>query len=168
MRCACRRSWQPGTDQGIRIELAVDLVLGSWPDRIGNRGRHVSPRDPLQSLLSHEPLHGAPGGSAVLPAQFAPDLARSEPPFACIVNALDCLEGFGVPFGPVGGFSGIAGEGDMRLSGRRSDRQDAADRFDSVGLAMLFNEEGHLRNGAVELCLGKTGRRLLQDLVGGA
>ena len=34
-----------------------------------------------------------------------------------------------------------------RRSGRRSDWQDAADRFDSVGLAVLLDENDHLRGG---------------------
>ena len=41
---------------GVRLELAVDLVLGAWPGRIGNCGHLASPGDPLQSLLPYEPL----------------------------------------------------------------------------------------------------------------
>ena len=92
----------------------------------------VSPssRDLLQSVLPQEPLHG--GDPAVLPPQLSPDLARSVPPSAFIVDAPDHLDGFGVLFGPVGRFSGVAGDGGMRIIGRRSDRQDAADRLDSA------------------------------------
>ena len=61
---------------------------------------------------------------------MAPDLSRSVLPFALIVDALDRLEGFDVPLGLIGGFSGVAG-GDMRIISRRSDWQNAADRFDS-------------------------------------
>ena len=75
---------------GVRLELAVDLVLGTGPGR-GSWSSCVLSRDPLQSLLSHEPLHGASGGRAVLPTQFVPDLARSVPPFAFIVDAPDRL-----------------------------------------------------------------------------
>ena len=42
----------------------------------------------------------------------------------------DRLEGFDVPLGLIGGFSGVAGGG-MRIISQRSDWQDAADRFDS-------------------------------------
>ena len=88
----------------------------------------------LQALLPHELLYGASGGLTALPPQLAPDLARSVPPSAFIVDAPDRLEGFGDPFEPVGGFSGIAGDGGMRIMGRRSDRQDAADPLDSAAI----------------------------------
>ena len=79
--------------------------------------------------------------------QLAPDLSRSVLLFAFIVGALDFVEDLGVPFGLVGGISGVAGNGGMPISGRRSDRQDAAGRLDSAGVAMLFDESDRLRNG---------------------
>ena len=121
-----------GLVEGVGLELAVDLVFGAWPGRVGDRGRLSSSRDLLQSSLPHEPLHGASGDPAVLPPQLSPDLARSVPPSAFIVDAPDHLDGFGVLFGPVGRFSGVAGDGGMRIIGRRSDQQNAADRLDAA------------------------------------
>ena len=75
---------------------------------------------------------GLSGGPAVLPPQLSPDLGRSGPPSAFIVDAPDRRKGFGVLFGPVGRFSGVAGDGGMRMIGRRSERQNAADWLDSA------------------------------------
>ena len=72
------------------------------------------------------------GGPTVPPTQLVPNLARFEPPFAFIVDAPDRLEGFGVPLGPIRGFSRVANDGGIRIVGRRSDQQDAADRLDSA------------------------------------
>ena len=64
---------------------------------------------------------------------------RSVLPSAFLVDAPDRLEGFGVLFGPIRGFSGVAGDGGVRIMSRRSDQQDEADRLDSAGIAMLFD-----------------------------
>ena len=127
--------------------LNLRRTLSRGQGRAGDRGFLASPGNPLQALLPHEPLHGASGPPALRPTQLAPSLVRSVPSCAFGVDAPDRLEGFGVAFGPVGGFARIAGDGGMRVIGRRSDLQDATDRLDSVGLTMLFNERDHLRNG---------------------
>ena len=69
------------------------------------------------------------------------DLPGSTSPCACIVDAPDRLEGHGVLFGPVQGFSWVVGDGGLRMLGPRSDR------LDSASLQMLFYECDHLRNG---------------------
>ena len=109
-------------------------MLGLPADRPGPRCER-RPRSRLQKQ-----------GQPRLPTQLAPDLARSVPPSACIVDALDRREGLDVLFEPVGGLSGFAGGSGSRASGRRSGRQDAAGRLDSAGLAVLFDKRDHLRN----------------------
>ena len=137
----------PELVRGVGLEGSFDLVFGAGPRRIGDRGRLPSSRNSLQSLLAHEPFDSAAGDSALLPPQPLPDLARSVSAFASTMNALDRLGRFGIAFGPVRSLAGIASDGSMRISGGRSDRQDAADRLDSVGFAMRFDEIDHLRNG---------------------
>ena len=132
------------------VEEAVDgasqgagMLRNAWQVALSASSRRIAA---MTQELPDDPSGGFGNVPALLPTQLRPDLARSVPSCAFVVDAPDRLEGFGVAFGPVEGFSGIAGGG-VRISGRRSDRQDAADRLDSAGLAMLFDERDHLRNG---------------------
>lgn len=81
-----------------------------------------------------------------VPLQLTLDLAYSATPFAHTENALGRRERFCVPFEPVRSFSKVAEDGGIRVSGRQSDRQDAANLVGSLGLATLLDESDHLRN----------------------
>ena len=95
-------------------------------------------KNPAFVELSLVEFHGVAGDPSLLPLQLTPDLARSVSTFASIMDALDLPSRFGVPSGPRS-LAGVASDSGVRISGRRSDRQNAADRLDSAGLAMRFD-----------------------------
>ena len=114
-----------------------------FPERLQERRRLASATVFFQNRMS---LQGASGGPPSFRHNWCQTLRAPYRPMLSLWTALDRLEGFGVPFGLIGGLSGVAGDGGMCVVGQRSDQQDAADRLDTVGLAMLFNESDHLLN----------------------
>jgi hypothetical protein len=140
---------------GICGELPVDLVVRAGLRRIGDRGLFLAARNPLQSMLSHEPFHGTARDIVRLSAKLMPDLARPVAALALVVAALDLLEVLRIALGAIRGQVWVAGDRSMRIVGRRGDRQNTADRLDPEDLTMLFNEGDHLRNGRSSSAIAK-------------
>jgi len=130
-----------------RHELPVDLVIRAGLRRIGDGRLLLAAHNSLQSMKTHEPLHGATRDVMPVTPKLVPDLAGPVAPPALAVGRLDLLMVLHVLPGAIRGQLGVAGNGGMTVKGCRGDRQDTADRLDPEDLAMFFDEGDHLRNG---------------------
>src|SRR5690606_10229128 len=113
-------------------------------DGIRDRGAHASAADhAAQALGPHEPLHRAARRPVPLAPELPPDLPRAVDAAMGAPEAIDLAAELGVALDP-GRLPGRIRLPSLGLVvGRRSDRQDPADRLDSVLVTMTVDERHH-------------------------
>src|SRR5690606_20879995 len=97
----------------------------------------------LKAELSHQALHRTARHRSALALQLAPDFARTVDLQVVLPDPADLLSEDLVALGPSGAKRRITLLCLMRIVGRRSDRQYAADRLDSVLLPVSVDEGHH-------------------------
>src|SRR3954470_19291904 len=134
---------QPQRIRPRRMELPVYLVTQIGRRFVADRRLHRLAADrAVKTHLLHQPRRRAAGDRDPLPAQLSPDLAHAVDPEVRLPDPAD--------FRPKPDIAPRAGWQARRIGpvrgalviGRRSDRQQAADRLDTVALTMR-GEEGY-------------------------
>src|SRR4051794_5678742 len=135
---------QPPRIRPRRMELPVYLVTRTGRRFVADRRLHRLAADrAVKSHLLHQPRRRAAGDRDPLAAQLSPDLAHAVDPEVRLPDPADFRPKPDIALragwqarriGPVRG---------ARVIGRRSDRQQAADRLDTVDLTMRVEEGDH-------------------------
>src|SRR4051794_25448223 len=97
----------------------------------------------LQAKVCHQPLDGAAGDHKAFSLQLPPDLPRAIDAEVLCEDPLNLDLQFGVPPRTDRTLAGVDPFDDMRMVGRRGDRQHLADRLDPIRLAMIVDERDH-------------------------
>ena len=112
-----------------RHELPVDLVIRARLRWVGNGCLLLASHNPLQSMKTHEPLHGATRDVVPVTPKLMPDLAGTVAPPALAMGRLDLPDVHSVLPGAIRGKPGIVRDGGMAMEGCRGDLQNTADRL---------------------------------------
>src|SRR5256714_9122941 len=126
------------------MELPVDviqrarrrLVADRRPDRLATD--HA-----LQTKARHQPLDGAAGSREAFSPQLPPDLPHAVDAEVLREDPLNLDLQFGVPLRTGRTLAGVDPLGDMRMVGRRGDRQHLADRLDPIRFPVIIDERDH-------------------------
>ena len=125
-------------------ELPLHQIQGSFILRSGDRGSYLASTDrSLEAQGAHEALHGAPGDLEAVTLQLVPDLPYTvdlvvvlpDPADLFLKDIIVALSRWDTEV--------IILSSLLLVLGRRSDRQHAADRLDSVLLAVVVDELCH-------------------------
>lgn len=125
-------------------ELPVHLVPWTRRGGIADRRFHRLAADHTRkSHLFHQPRRRAPGKIDPLSVELSPDLAHTIDLEILIPHPADLGPQLDVPFGARRQAARVGTASGMRTVGRRRDRQNLADRLDTVDFAMRVDERDH-------------------------
>src|SRR6478609_4000458 len=126
------------------MELPVDVIQRARHRLIADRRPHGLAADrALQAKARHQPLDGAAGNHEAFSPQLPPDLPHAVDAEVLREDPLNLDLQFGVPLRTGRTLAGVDPLGDMRMVGRRGDRQHLADRLDPIRFPMIIDERDH-------------------------
>src|SRR6185503_7649655 len=126
------------------MELPVDVIQRARHRLIADRRPHGLAADrALQAKARHQPLDGAAGNHEAFSPQLPPDLPHAVDAEVLREDPLNLDLQFGVPSRTGRTLAGVDPLGDMRMVGRRGDRQHLAYRLDPIRFPMIVDERDH-------------------------
>src|SRR5436190_10940980 len=126
------------------MELPVDVIQRARHRLIADRRPHGLAADrALQAEARHQPLDGAAGNREAFSPQLPPDLPHAVDAEVLREDPLNLDLQFGVTLRTGRTLAGVDPLGDMRMVGRRGDRQHLADRLDPIRFPMIIDERDH-------------------------
>lgn len=141
------------------MELTVDPVERAWRHLVADRGAHrLAPDYALEAEIAHQPLDRASGNFEPFASHLPPHLANTidaeilgEDPHDLRLQRLVSSRTDGQP-------RRVAAFGIVVMIGGWGDRQNPADRLDSILPTMLVDESDHRLNGRQTLWLAPPGQ----------
>lgn len=127
-----------------RLELVADVIQRAWRSLVADRGFDgLAANNPLQTHVPHQSRNRATGNIEAFTLELSPDLVHAVDGEVLIEHAPDLdLQGDVLP-GARRQPGRIASLGHMGMVGRRGDRQDPADRLDSIRPMVIVDEGDH-------------------------
>ena len=123
------------------MELAVHVIQRAKRCLVADRRPHGLATDhALQAQARHQPLDRAARDRKAFSPQLPPDLTRAVDAEVLLEDPLNLDLQFSVPPRTGRTLTGVDPLGDMRMVGRRGDRQHLADRLDPIRFPMIVDE----------------------------